>query len=348
MRDFRYSKLSDWTWDSEVLDLVAGIYRHAGRLDAQIPSLLTRLSSLKDGALLESARASNAIEGIYAKKSRLVPLLEGGAEPRNKDEGEILGYKDALALALEGHEAIPITQSTILQLHKVLYARTGEAMGGRTKDVQNYIVAAYPDGTREVLFKPLSPLETPEALDKICFECTVALQKRFADPLVLIPVFIHDFLCIHPFVDGNGRMSRILTALLLCKAGFPVAKYVSLESKIEKTRGFYYNALARSGRGWHEGKERPLPFIKYLLGTILAAYKDLDERVSFMDGRLSALETVRMAVRTRIGRFSKADVLELCPWLSLSSVENSLRRLVDMGELRREGIGKATSYVRLD
>ena len=122
-------------------------------------------------------------------------------------------------------------------------------MGGRTKDVQNYIVAAYPDGTREVLFKPLSPLETPEALDKICFECAVALQKRFADPLVLIPVFIHDFLCIHPFVDGNGRMSRILTALLLCKAEFPVAKYVSLESKIEKTRGFYYNALARSGKG---------------------------------------------------------------------------------------------------
>ena len=166
------------------------------------------------------------------------------------------------------------------------------------------------------------------------------------EPLIAIPVFIHDFLCIHPFNDGNGRMSRLLTTLLLYRSGFYVGKYISLEAKIAKNKDLYYDALSASQEGWHEGKDDPVPFIKYLLGTVLAAYKDFEDRFALVETKLPAIETVRRATENKIGRFTKQDIRELCPSLSLSSVEGALRKLVAAGELRREGNGKNTYYVR--
>ena len=167
------------------------------------------------------------------------------------------------------------------------------------------------------------------------------------EPLIAIPVFIHDFLCIHPFNDGNGRMSRLLTTLLLYQCGFYVGKYISLEARIAKNKDLYYEALAASQIGWHEGSDDPIPFIKYLLGTILAAYKDFADRFALVEHKLSALETVRLASQNKIGRFTKQDIRELCPALSLSSVEGALRKLVAFGELKREGVGKNTYYIRI-
>ena len=168
------------------------------------------------------------------------------------------------------------------------------------------------------------------------------------EPLIAIPVSIHDFLCIHPFNDGNGRMSRLLTTLLLYRNGFYVGKYISLEAKIAKNKDLYYNALSLSQEGWHEGTEDdPLPFIKYLLGTILAAYKDFEDRCALVETKRSALDMVRMAIQNKIGRFTKQDIRELCPTLSLSSVEGALRQLVALGEIKREGQGKGTRYVRV-
>ena len=193
----------------------------------------------------------------------------------------------------------------------------------------------------------MSALETPEALDKICEEYNRVIGNMELEPLIAIPIFIHDFLCIHPFNDGNGRMSRLLTTLLLYQNGFFVGKYISLEAKIAQNKDLYYDALVQSQNGWHEGTENALPFIKYLLGTILAAYKDLDERVALVETKLPALEMVRRASKNKIGRFNKQDIRELCPTLSDSSIEGALRKLVSGGELKKEGKGKSTRYYRL-
>ena len=219
-------------------------------------------------------------------------------------------------------------------------------VAGRTKTVQNYISATYPDGHTETLFTPLPPYETPEALDRICEEYNRVIGNMELEPLIAIPVFIHDFLCIHPFNDGNGRMSRLLTTLLLYRSGFYVGKYISLEAKIERHKDLYYDALAASQIGWHEGKDDPVPFVKYLLSTILAAYRDFEDRFFLVETKRSALDKVRLAAQNKIGRFTKQDIRELCPSLSVSSIEGALRKMVEFGELRREGNGKNTFYFR--
>ena len=218
---------------------------------------------------------------------------------------------------------------------------------GKTKTVQNYISATYPDGHVETLFTPVAPYETPDSLDRLCMEYNRVIGNMELDPLIAIPVFIHDFLCIHPFNDGNGRMSRLLTTLLLYRSGFYVGKYVSLEAKISADKDLYYDALYASQNGWHEGKDDPEPFIKYLLGTILAAYKDFEDRVAIVETKRSALDMVRMATQNKIGRFTKQDIRELCPTLSDSSIEGAFKKMVEEGELRREGGGRSTCYYRL-
>lgn len=221
-------------------------------------------------------------------------------------------------------------------------------MAGRTKNVQNYISATFPDGHVENLFTPLAPFETPEALDKICAEYNRVIGNMEVEPLIIIPVFIHDFLCIHPFNDGNGRMSRLLTTLLLYQNGFYVGKYISLETKIAKNKDLYYDALRQAQLGWHNGTDDPVPFIKYLLGTVLAAYHDFEERFALIETKLSTIETVRRATKNKIGRFKKQDIRELCPSLSISSIEGALRKLVASGELIREGNGKNICYYRVN
>ncbi len=252
-----------------------------------------------------------------------------------------------LNLIHENFDAIPITQNYILQLHKILYSHMNNPMAGRTKNVQNYISASYPDGHVETLFTPLAPYETPEALDRICEEYNRVIGNMEVEPLIVIPVFIHDFLCIHPFNDGNGRMSRLLTTLLLYRSGFYVGKYISLEAKIAKNKDLYYNVLRQAQNGWHEGTEDVLPFIKYLLGTVLSAYKDFEDRFALVEVKLPALEIVRRASMEKVGRFTKQDIRELCPSLSVSSIEGALRKLVATGELKREGAGKNICYYRL-
>ena len=229
----------------------------------------------------------------------------------------------------------------------MLYSHMNNPFAGRTKTVQNYISATYPDGHSEVLFTPLAPYETPAALDRICEEYNRVIGNFEVEPLIAIPVFIHDFLCIHPFNDGNGRMSRLLTTLVLYQNGFYVGKYISLEAKIAKNKDLYYSALAQAQSGRYEGTEDVVPFIKYILGTILSAYRDFEERFALVETKLPAIEVVRNATKNKIGRFTKQDIRELCPSLSLSSIEGSLRKLVENGELKRVGAGKSTVYLRL-
>lgn len=347
MREFNYSQIRNQKWDSELLSLIAAIYKEAGKQELYLKQRPQELEKLVEIAKIQSTEASNAIEGIVTTSTRIRQLVEEKTTPHNRDEQEIAGYRDALNIIHESFDAIPVTQNYILQLHKIMYSHMNNPMAGRTKNVQNYITATYPDGHTEILFTPLEPYETPEALDRICGEFNKVIGNMELEPLIAIPVFIHDFLCIHPFNDGNGRMSRLLTSLLLYRCGFYVGRYISLEAKIAKNKDLYYSALSESQTGWHEGSEDAVPFIKYILGTVLAAYKDFEDRFALVEIKRTALETVRMASQSKIGRFTKQDIRELCPSLSLSAIESALRKMVDDGELKREGSGKNICYYRL-
>ena len=319
MREFNYSLIRNQKWDSELLSLIAAIYKEAGKQELYLKQRPQELEKLVEIAKIRSTEASNAIEGIVTTSTRIRQLVEEKTTPHNRDEQEIAGYRDALNIIHESFDAIPVTQNYILQLHKIMYSHMNNPMAGRTKNVQDYITATHPDGRNEILFTPLEPYETPKALDRICEEFNKVTGNMELEPLIAIPVFIHDFLCIHPFNDGNGRMSRLLTSLLLYRCGFYVGRYISLEAKIAKNKDLYYSALSESQTGWHDGNEDAVPFIKYILGTVLAAYKDFEDRFALVEIKRTALETVRMASLNKLGRFTKRDIRELCPSLSLSA-----------------------------
>lgn len=246
----------------------------------------------------------------------------------------------------ESFEYIPLTPNYILQLHKIMFSHTDSGHGGQFKNLQNYIRATRNDGSSFILFIPLAPWETKEAMQQLCDAFNMAIGEGIVDPLILIPAFIHDFLCIHPFIDGNGRMSRLLTTLLLYRSGYYVGRYISLEAQIARTKDYYYDALEQSQNGWHEQKDDPTPFIKYILGTIISAYRDFEDRVNLVEEKQPAIEIVRGAVMLKIGKFKKADICELCPSLSAASVERSLKALCKSGEIEMLGSGRSTCYVR--
>ncbi len=348
MREFYYSKYKDYKWDSEIVGLVSGIHEYRGKQELYLAQKPAVLDKLVEVAKVQSTESSNAIEGIFTSNTRLNQLMQSKTTPRNRDEEEIAGYRFVLDMIHESYEYIPISSNYILQLHQNLYRFTNRSIGGHFKNSDNHIVARDENGVEHVIFEPLSPLETPIAIDRICEEFNRVSATEEVDTLLLIPIFIHDFLCVHPFNDGNGRMSRLLTTLLLYRAGYVVGRYVSLEKKIADLKDLYYDSLNMSQNGWHEGEDDPTPFIKYILKTIIAAYKDFEERIEIIDIKEPAIEQVRAAVYKKIGKFTKSEIMEMCPKLGRASVENSLTALVNEDVLERRGRGRGTYYVRKD
>ena len=347
MRIFNYSKIKEEKWDSEIVSLIAAIYKEVGKQEMFLKKRPEQLEKLVEIAKIQSTEASNAIEGIVTTNTRIKQLVAEKTTPKNRNEQEIAGYRDVLNIIHESFDAIPITKNYILQLHKILYSPMNNPVAGKTKTVQNYISATYPDGHVETLFTPLNPTDTPIALENICHEYNRVIGNMELEPLIAIPTFIHDFLCIHPFNDGNGRMSRLLTTLLLYRCGFYVGKYISLEAKIAKNKDLYYSSLNDSQHNWHDSNDNKVPFIKYILGTILSAYKDFEERFNLIETKKSALEIVREATYIKIGKFAKQNIKELCPALSISSIEGALRKLIALGEINRAGQGKNIYYYRI-
>ena len=345
MRRFDYTELINKKWDNEVINYLSLIHEYKGKQTSYIQQKPLELNKLVEIAKVQSTEASNSIEGIRTTETRLRQLMNEKTAPRNRDEKEIAGYRDALNVVHENFEYIPLTPNYILQLHKILYSHMNNPMAGRTKSVQNYISATYPDGHVENLFTPLAPYETTEALDKICEEYNRVIGNMEVEPLIVIPIFIHDFLCIHPFLDGNGRMSRLLTTLLLYRSGYEIGKYISLEAKIANNKEAYYAALEDSQEGWHEGKDDATAFIKYLLSTIIAAYRDLDDRISIVSS--TSLDTVKNAINNKLGKFTINEILELCPSLSASTVERHLKKLTADNYIAKHGVGKSTFYVKI-
>lgn len=348
MRIFDYSRLKGRTWDSELLGLVAQLHEYKGRQEMYLRQKPADLDRLIEIAKIQSTEASNEIEGIRTTNTRLKQLVQDKTTPHNRDEQEIMGYRDVLNTIHENYEYIPVRSSYILQLHRDLYRYSEKSIGGQFKNSQNFISAVDANGRAFILFEPLPPYETPAAIDSICENYNRVSAAQEIDDLILIPVFIHDFLCIHPFNDGNGRMSRLLTTLLLYRAGYVIGRYISLESKIAQNKYLYYAALEQCQTGWHENQEDPTPFIKYLLRIILAAYRDFEERIDIVGGRQNAVAIVRRAVSGRIGKFTKSELLELCPTISRTSVEGALRQLIKEGAISRHGSGRATFYTRND
>jgi len=347
MRVFDYSVFEKIQWDNETVALLAQIHEYKGRQELYLKQKPAVLDHLIEVAKIQSTESSNKIEGIVTTNTRIKELVAEKTTPRNRDEKEIAGYRDVLALIHDRFEYIPIRSSVILQLHRDLYKYSGMDIGGRYKNTQNYISATTAEGKSYILFTPLPPYETPEAIEKICEQYNHAVDSGVVDSLLLIPIFIKDFLCIHPFNDGNGRMSRLLTTLLLYQRGYVVGRYISLEHIIEKTKSSYYDVLEETSKGWNEGQNSYAAFIKYLLGVVLKAYRDFEERVDLFDEKLSAYDLVKRATERKIADFTKSEIMELCPEIKSSSVEASLKKLCDEGFLKKAGSGRATKYVKI-
>lgn len=346
MRSFNYAELKAKKWDNEIIGYIAQIHEHKAKQELFLKQKPNELEKLVDIAKIQSTEASNEIEGIRTTSTRLKQLLNDKTTPKNRDEEEIAGYRDVLNIIHENYEFIPLTANYILQLHKTLYSHSAKVIGGKYKNVQNYISAVDDNGTTYTLFTPLSPFETPSAIDNICNEFNKAIAESEVDPLILIPIFIHDFLCIHPFLDGNGRMSRLLTTLLLYRCGYLVGRYISLEAKISKNKDIYYESLEKAQHNWHNGNENPEAFIKYLLGTIISAYRDFEERVDSVSNNLPAINIVKNAITLIIGRFNKATLVNMCPSISVKSIESCLKILLDTDLIEKHGTGKNTFYTR--
>ena len=345
MRVIDYSLLDKRTWNKDVLNYVALIHEYKGRQQLYLKQKPEVLDKLVVIAKRQSTEASNEIEGIRVNDARLKQLMLDTTTPKTRSEEEILGYRNVLSLIHENYDSIPLTSNYILQLHKEMCRFTNSNDGGKFKESSNVIEDTT---TKRVIFKPVDPYLVPILIDKLCEEYNFAINQRNIDPLVVIPIFIHDFLCIHPFRDGNGRMSRLLTTLLLYKSGYYVGKYVSLEKKIQITKEDYYVALEKSSVNWHKNENDDTPFIQYLLGTFIAAYRDFEDRVSLVGEKLSAKELVLRAVNMKIGKFTKSDIMELCPEIGDGSVENMLKKLCEEHVIEKHGGGRSTYYTRID
>ncbi|MBQ7178300.1 MAG: Fic family protein [Victivallales bacterium] len=349
MRTFNYEKLAELHWDNEVLRHVAKIHEYKGRLATFADCNPKEALRLVGIAKIQSTEYSNRLEGIVTTSTRLRQLVQQKTMPRSRSEREIVGYRDVLNTIHESHEYIPIRPSYILQLQHDLMKPAGLSYGGHFRNVQNYISETREDGTVVTRFTPVAPYETKSAIEAICASYGRTLAMETVDPLILIPVFVCDFLCIHPFNDGNGRMSRLLTLLMLYQNGYDVGKYISIEAQIAKTQDEYYEALQSVSEAWHGERNDVMPFIRYMLQVILSCYVEFGSRANVIgDAAHSAYDVVLAYVKSKVGRFRGNDAIEACTSAGRSAVLSSLKKLTEEGIIRKEGAGRATFYIRND
>ena len=348
MRVFDYNKEPEKLLTPEIVQMVAGIHEHKGKQELFLEANIDELKTLLEVALIQSTGASNRIEGIFTSDKRLEELVSQKAEPCNRSEQEIAGYREVLATIHESYEYINPRPNIIMQLHRDLYSYSQGAAGGSYKNSDNVIAETDAEGHQKARLIPVPAFQTAEAMEELCTRFLEAWEADRIDKLVLIPMFILDFLCIHPFNDGNGRMSRLLTLLLFYKAGYIVGKYVSMEMLIEKTKETYYEALQASSSGWHEGENSYEPFVKYYLGIMLKAYNEFESRVEHLKHRrISKPDRIKAMIDNKVGKITKKEIMELCPDISKVTVERTLTDLVKSGYIAKVGAGPSTGYVRI-
>ena len=345
MRTLDYKKEYQKLLSPEIVSFLAQIHEQKGQQNLFIEAHKDALSELLEIAKIQSTEASNRIEGIITTDDRLKKIVLDKTTPKGRSEREIAGYRDVLNTIHENYDFIPVRPNMILQLHRDLYKYSNLAIGGSFKNSDNIIAEELPDGTKRVRFQPIPAWETSEAMDILCSTLVDALADPELDSLILIPMFILDFLCIHPFNDGNGRMSRLMTLLLLYQSGYFVGKYISIERLIADSKETYYEVLQDSSAGWHEGTNDYLPFVRYMLGIVVAAYREFTSRVDILITRgLSKPERVREIIRSTTGRITKTQIMKQCPDISQKTVERALKELMDSGRIIKIGGGRYTSY----
>lgn len=348
MRVFDYINAPEKLLTSEIVQMIGSIHEHKGKQELFVEANADELKTLLEVALIQSTGASNRIEGIFTSDKRLEELVSQKAEPRNRSEQEIAGYREVLATIHESYEYINPRPNVILQLHRDLYSYSQSAAGGNYKNSDNVIAETDAEGHQKARFIPVPAFQTAEAMEELCTRFLEAWESDKIDKLILIPMFILDFLCIHPFNDGNGRMSRLLTLLLFYKAGYIVGKYISMEMLIEKTKETYYEALQSSSFGWHEEKNSYEPFVKYYLGIMVKAYNEFENRVEHLKYRsLSKPDRIKAVIDQKVGKITKKEIMERCPDISKITVERTLTDLVKQGYIAKVGSGRATGYVRI-
>ena len=331
----------------EIISILTRLHECRGRQELFIEAEADVLTALLEVAKIQSTGASNRIEGIYTTDERLNALVQEKVKPRNRNEEEISGYRDVLATIHESYEYIAPRPNNILQLHRDLYSFSSSAVGGVYKNSDNIIAEKNADGTETVRFRPVPAFQTADAMLNLCTRFNDAIEAGTYDPLLLMPVFILDFLCIHPFNDGNGRMSRLLTLLLLYRAGFIVGKYISIEMLIEKSKDSYYEALQASSQNWHENGNDYLPFLKYMLGVVVKAYNEFEDRVEHLRHRkMSKAERIKDLIEKTPGKISKKEIAQACPDISVTTIERTLAELIASGFIEKVGVGRSTAYVK--
>ncbi len=347
MHIFDYKERPKHLLTPEITNILSALHEFRGRQEVCVRAEAYVLTALLDIAKIQSTKASNKIEGIYTSDERLEALVKEKSAPRNRSEEEIAGYREVLATVHESYEYIPIRPNSILQLHRDLYAFSGADVGGKFKNADNLIAETAKDGTQYVRFVPVQAFQTSEAMESLCEEFNAALQRSLYDPLLLIAMFVLDFLCIHPFNDGNGRMSRLLTLLLLYRSGYMVGKYISVEMLIEKTKETYYEALHNSSILWHENENDYTFFVSYYLSVLLKAYKEFQDRIEHLNHRkMSKIDRVKAVFERQIGVIRKSDIAAFCPDISQTTIERALKDLLEADFIEKVGKGRATGYAR--
>jgi len=347
MRVYNYAQLKQLMMPMETVNLIAKINEYKGKQELYKQQAPQILNTLKDVAVIQSTKASNAIEGIIITDQRLKSIMANDTNLQDRSEGEIAGYRDVLQLIHSSFDAIPVNENVILQLHKEMYRYIGME-GGRWKTQDNVISETFADGRKRIRFEPVSAFETPMAMQRLCEELRERISKSDVEPLILMGVFILDFLCVHPFNDGNGRMARLFTLLLLYQFGFEVGRYISLEKIIEDTKEDYYEVLRKSSVGWHENQHDIFPWVNYLLGTFVAAYKDLESRVGIIESQKGGKsQRIHAFIDKKLGYFTKADIRNACPDVSEATINRVLNELKEQQVIVPEGLGRNAKWKKI-
>ena len=346
MKNFNYSFLESGMLPSglvNVVEAIAALREREKQRREQYPDVFTRLESI---ARVQSVKGSNEIEGIVTSEERINEIVNQNSAPLNHNEAEIAGYRDALSLIHENYTALDIRERDILRLHEIMLSYA-PVSGGAYKQNDNVIMEVDSSGARRIRFSPTPADETPAAMEQLTLAYIDARSSYSVNQLLLIPCFILDFLCIHPFSDGNGRMSRLLSLLLLYKNGFNAVKYISFEEQINKGKGDYYEALKQSSAGWHEGKNTYFPFIENFVTTLLYCYKELDKRFAVVNAKkVTKRARIEATLLNSLLPISKREICYVLPDISPTTVEAVLADMVKNRVVEKVGAGKNTKYVR--
>ena len=344
MRDYNYKEKWKKLLTPEIVKKLTLIHEYKGEQRLFIEAHEDELNELVEIAKVQSTEASNRIEGISAANDRLKNLVQAKTTPRNRDESEIAGYRDVLNTIHESYDYIPINANYLLQLHRDLYKFLGNVDRGTFKTADNIIREMDIDGNEYIRFRPVAAWETPASIDELCKAFREA--KEEVDPLLLDIMFVLDFLFIYPFNDGNGRMSRLITLLLLYQSGFIVGKYISIEKIIEESKETYYEVLQDSSINWHENQNDYKPFVNYMLGVIINAYREFETRVKLVtDSDLSKPDRIREIMKNHIGMITKSELMKMNPDISDTTIQRTLADLLKNGEIQKIGGGRYTKYM---